>query len=378
MIISEDYVKKSEQEMLGLLKELCAIPAPSHHEERRAEFCRDWLARQGAEGVYIDTALNTVYPVNCEGRDDIVVFMAHTDTVFPDLEPMPWREDEDKVYCPGVGDDTACLTVLLTVIRYILENKLTPKRGILFVANACEEGLGNLKGIRQIMSDYEGRISAVYTFDGAYNRVVNCPVGSHRYLVEAETEGGHSFGKFGNKNAIVALSDLIQRLYQVDLPVVGDSQTTYNVGTIEGGTSVNTIAQYAKMLYEYRSDNAQCLQAMKEYFYQQVEEVRSDQVSLKVTAVGERPCMGDVDKQHLENMVQRCQAVCEKYSGQPCRTGKGSTDANIPMSMGVPAICAGAYLGGGAHTREEWVEKASLPVGLQIAGELILDYFTAD
>lgn len=375
MCIDERFVAENEWSLTELLTTLCRIPAPSNHEEARTKFCHDWLIAEGAKGVYIDSALNTVYPVNCDGRDDLIVFMAHTDTVFPDLEPMSVAVDEENIYCPGVGDDTACLAIMLMVIRYILQRKLTPDRGILFVANSGEEGLGNLKGIRQIMQDYAGRISEVYTFDGQYNAVVNCPVGSRRYFVEAETEGGHSFRKFGNRNAIVVIADLISRLYRIEVPKIGDSKTTYNVGTIGGGTSVNTIAENASILYEYRSDNAECLRIMEEKFREQIERTRPNARKIRVVTVGERPCTSGVDMEHLDRMTKRCIAVCEKYSGIPCVPEKGSTDSNIPMSMGVPSICVGTYLGGGAHTRDEWVEKKSLPIGLRIAGELILDHF---
>ena len=152
------YIKKCEQETIELLQTLCAIPAPSGKEEKRAEFVKNWLTQAGCEGVYIDDALNVVYPVNCEGRDDIVVFLAHTDTVFPDLEPMPLVNDGEYIHCPGVGDDTACLVNLMMIARYVAQNKIIPPRGVIFLANACEEGLGNLKGTKQIFKDYEGRI----------------------------------------------------------------------------------------------------------------------------------------------------------------------------------------------------------------------------
>ncbi|MBQ8302730.1 MAG: M20/M25/M40 family metallo-hydrolase [Clostridia bacterium] len=371
-----EYLKSCEAETIALIEELCRIPAPSWGEERRAEFCRDWLERCGAEGVYIDDALNTVYPVGCEGNDDIVVFMAHTDTVFPDTEPMPCSSDGEYIYSPGVGDDTACLAVLLMIARFVAKNHLTSRHGILFVADSGEEGLGNLKGVRQIMKDYEGRISELYSFDGTYDSVVNKCVGSHRYELTFKTQGGHSYGDFGNKNAIHAMSSLICSLYDCKVPSDNESKTTYNVGVVEGGTSVNTIAEGAKMLYEYRSDSEKCLEDMRVFFESAVAEARQDtDVEIDVRVVGIRPCGSGVDEEHLSEMTKKAVEISEKHSGLKCAVKSGSTDANIPMSLGVAAITLGAYLGSGAHTRDERVLISSIPVGLKIAAELILSYF---
>lgn len=371
------YLEESVDETLALLEALCKIPAPSHHEEKRAAFCKKWLEENGAEGVIIDSAKNVVYPLGCDGKDDIVVFMAHTDTVFPDMtEPMPYYRDEKRIYSPGVGDDTVCLVMMLMTIKYIVKNGLTPPRGILFVANSCEEGLGNLKGIKQIMSDYAGRISRVYTFDGRYHELICKCVGSHRYKITVETEGGHSFGDFGNRNAICVAAELICRLNQCRLPQENGSKTTYNVGIIEGGTSVNTIAQNASFLYEYRSDSHTCLEKMQEFFQKEIEHAKADdQAKITVETIGVRPCSHNVDKAALEEMIENALTICQKHTGFDCQRDSGSTDANIPMSLGIPAICVGTYQGGGVHTREEYLDIDSIPRGLKITAELILQYF---
>ena len=370
------YLKDSEEETINLIETLCGIPAPSHHEERRAEFVKNWLTDNGAKGVYIDEALNVLYPVGCEGRDDIVVFLAHTDTVFPDMEPMPFVNDGEYLHSPGVGDDTASLAVLMMIAKYVAQNDLKPTRGILFVANSCEEGLGNLKGTKQFMADYEGRIVEVYSFDAKFQAMTNKCVGSHRYEILFETEGGHSFGAFGNRNAIRAMADVVCRLYDCEVPVEGNSRTTYNVGIVEGGTSVNTIAQSCKMLYEYRSDSAECLAKMQAFFEETMTQAKEDgKAEITVNLIGVRPCEKDVDQIKLTEMTEKAVRVSEKYSGIPCKVTSGSTDCNIPMSMGIPAISVGVYQGDGTHTREERVLISSIPVGLKIAAELILEYF---
>ncbi len=372
------YIDETKDETEELLKTLCQIPAPSNHEERRAEFCREWLIKQGAEGVYIDAAQNVLYPIGCEERNDIVLFMAHMDTVFPDIDPLPFTSDNTYFYSPGVGDDTACLTLMLMVAKYIAQNHLKPSCGVLFAANTGEEGLGNLRGIRQIMQDFEGRIVTVYSFDGQYDVVVNGCVGSHRYRVIIESEGGHSFNAFGNKSAVHSLAQLICNLYNQLLPQKNGTKTTFNIGVIEGGTAVNTIAQKASMLYEYRSDSADCLNKMKANLEAEIEKIKNEGVTVHTELIGVRPCSGKVDEKALSALSDKCVAVQKKYSGGAVSCSFASTDCNIPMSLGIPAICVGTYKGDGEHTREEKLLIDSLPIGMKITAELILDYFCAE
>lgn len=369
------YLDECSDETFALLESLCKVPAPSHHEEKRAAFCLDWFKSHGAEGAYIDEAQNVVFPMNCEGRDDIIVFMAHTDTVFPDREPLPYEKDDAYIYCPGVCDDTVCLVQMMMAVQYILKHNLKPNCGMLFVANACEEGLGNLKGVRQIMKDYAGRISALFTIDGDYRYIVNRCVGSHRYRVTVETEGGHSYNAFGNQNAIYYMSDLICRLYAQEVPQKEGTKTTYNVGMIEGGTSVNTIAQKVSAMYEYRSDDEESLAFMKQSFEKEIERTKAKGVSISVELLGERPCSGEVDEAVLQALSENCMAIQSKHSGLPCVAESGSTDCNIPMSLGVPAVCVGSFLGAGVHTREEKLQISSVPIGTKIVMEMILNYF---
>ena len=300
------------------------------------------------------------------GSDDITVFVAHTDTVFPDTEPMPYIDDGERISSPGVGDDTASLTVLLYAAKYFAENGIDAPRGVMLVCNSCEEGLGNLKGTRQIFKDYEGRIGRFISFDSSLSNLADRCVGSHRYKVEARTRGGHSYGAFGNKNAIAELAKIINDIYSIEVPKLENTKTTYNVGVIEGGTSVNTIAQSAAMLCEYRSDNEECLAIMKESFERIFEKANTDEVAISVTQVGDRPCMGKVDTNEIERLALIYSEIISETLGNETKRRSSSTDCNIPLSLGIPAICVGIYRGGGAHTREEWIEKASLPQGLEV------------
>ena len=366
-----NYIDDHAAEAQQLLMDLAQIPAPSNHEERRAEFCLNWLRSRGAEGAYIDEALNVIYPIGDTGENDLMVFMAHSDVVFPDTAPLPLRVENGRIYCPGVGDDTANAVALLTAAGYIAEQKLSPKNcGVLLVINSGEEGLGNLKGSRKILEDFGHRVKEFVTFDGNANVVVTKAVGSRRYRVTVKTEGGHSYARFGAPNAIAQLSRLIARLYEVKVPDIG--RTTYNVGTISGGTSVNTIAQNAEMLFEFRSDEREGLAILQTDFDRIVEEFLASGVQIETEVVGDRPCGLDVDNSAL---ARRAAEAVRAHYGFEVGFGVGSTDCNIPLSMGIPAICPGCVLGAGAHTREEYVEIDSLLPGLKVAAQLILHHF---
>ena len=365
------YIDTHADEAFQLLVDLAQIPAPSNQEERRAEFCLNWLRSKGAENAYIDEALNVVYPIGDTGANELMVFMAHSDVVFPDTAPLPLKIENGRIYCPGVGDDTANAVALLTVAGYLAERKISPKNcGVLLVINSGEEGLGNLKGSRKIMEDFGSRVKEFITFDGNANVVVVKAVGSRRYRVTVTTEGGHSYAKFGAPNAIAQLSQLIARLYAVQVPDIG--RTTYNVGTISGGTSVNTIAQKAEMLFEFRSDEREGLAIMQSDFDRIVEEFRQRGVEITVEVVGDRPCGASVDSAAL---CARAAAAVRAHYGFDVTFGPGSTDCNVPLSMGIPAICPGCVIGSGAHTREEYIEIDSLLPGLKVAFELILHHF---
>ena len=370
----KEWMQAHFDEMIADLKELAVIPAPSHHEELRAEWVKNWLAKYGAE-TEIDGALNVklkFLPDGTPADAPLEAFIAHTDVVFPDTTALPLVEDAEALRCPGVGDDTANLICLLYVTRYILEKKLNPAVPTLIAANSCEEGLGNLKGVRALCD--EEKIKSLITFDGGQKTAVTIGVGSYRYKVTVRTEGGHSFGAFGNRNAIAYLASLIDTLYRMKVPPYG--KTTYNVGTIEGGTSVNTIAQEASMLYEFRSDDRRGLEVMQKFFEQTLEAYRAMGIEVDCELLGVRPCNGDVPEDEMKALLARSNAAAEMVLGTTLKERSGSTDANIPLSRGIPATCLGVQgRGGGTHTREEWIQKEDLLTGALYCGAVVLGSF---
>lgn len=378
-----DYIDAHAQEARELLITLAQIPSPSNHEEKRAEFCRKWLEGQGAKGVFVDEALNVVYPIGVTEDNPIVVFMAHTDVVFPDTDPLPLKIEDGKICCPGVGDDTANLVCLMMIAKYLTETgeaeKLkeaaaagTSPHGLVLVCNSGEEGLGNLKGSRKICETYGKRIREFYSFDGTLSSMATRAVGSKRFKISVRTVGGHSYGSFGNPNAIAQLSELIHDLYKIQVPSEG--KTTYNVGMISGGTSVNTIAQYAQMLYEFRSDSREGLAYMEQKFDSIIAEKKQQGMDIQIEIVGLRPCEGDVDLTVREKMIRLASDTILEYTGKAPDQGPGSTDCNIPLSLGIPSLCLGTYEGSGAHTREEYVVMDSLMPGYKVGFQMVLSY----
>ena len=369
--LAEAYAAACKEEAQDLLRALGKIPAPTHREDLRAAFCRDWFLRQGAEDVSIDWAKNVICKLG--PRDgELVVFAAHTDIVFPDTESLPMTEADGKLCAPGIGDATANLVNLMMAAKYLLQARPALKCGILIVANACEEGLGNLAGTRALFDAYGKRIRAFYSFDCYTGQCCDSAVGSYRYRVTCKTPGGHSYFDFGKPNAIAILAGLIRDLYAIQPPAEG--RTTYNVGHIQGGTTVNSIPQEASMLYEFRSTSQECLERMERSFRCAVDGWQNKGGDLTVELLGVRPGNGPLDQAALAAFTGRTKDIIRTfYSGEldlsPC-----STDSNIPLSLGIPANTVGTVRGGGFHTREEWVELGSLSEGLKIALSLLLAY----
>lgn len=368
-----DYIDQHREEAYQLLLELAQIPAPSNHEEKRAAFCQEWLTRQGVKGVYTDEACNVICPIGpVDGP--LTVFMAHSDVVFPDTKALPLKVEDGLIKCPGVGDDTADVVALMTAAKFIAQKGLVPAQGgMLLVINSGEEGLGNLRGSRKIMETFGSRVTEFVTLDGVNYGITTGSVGSKRYRVEVLTEGGHSYIKFGNRNAIAYLASLIDTLYMVKVPEEG--KTTYNVGVIQGGTSVNTIAQRAEMLYEVRSNRRENLAMMEKHLMAAVDFFRTKGAQINVELIGDRPCSGDVDPVRHQALIDRTAAAVRRHFGHEPHLRTASTDCNIPLSLGIPSVGVSCYLGDGAHTREEYIQIDSLLPGLRLCFELILHAF---
>ncbi|MBQ9854740.1 MAG: M20/M25/M40 family metallo-hydrolase [Clostridia bacterium] len=363
--IENKWIQNHTEEAESLLKTLGKIPAPSHHEEKRAAFIREWFENAGAKDVSIDEAKNVILKIGNTEEGPLSVVMAHTDIVFPDMQPLPMREENGRLYAPGIGDDTANLVALMMAAKYMLSQNISPKGGLIIAANACEEGLGNLKGVKQILKDYEGRIQSLVSLDCGIGEIVNNAVGSCRVKITVRAEGGHSYSDFGNANAIVQMAEIIRRLYEKTPPA--SAKTTYNAGVIEGGSTINSIAGECSLLYEYRSEKRECMQEMDAYLNETLDFFKNKGYNIQTEVLGIRPCKGDVDEEKQAQLTGKAVQLIEAITQKPASTEAASTDANASLALGIPSVTIGAIAGGGAHTRGEWIELNCLKNALSVA-----------
>lgn len=349
------------------LEELVRIPAFTGEEAARAKYCLGWLDNQGIFGGRTDGAGNVVWHYQPENPDAVLV-TAHLDTVFPMDTPLKIETDGDILRCPGISDNTVHGMLLLLAAKYLKEEKPKLPYGLILAWDTGEEGLGNLAGCKALVKTYGERLLGVLALDLYRDKIYTNCIGSLRYRITAEGDGGHSFLDFGRENAIAGLARLITKLYQVN-PKAG---TTYNVGTIEGGSSVNTIAAQASMLFEYRSDSYEELERCRKELERTLEEERLGGLSWTAKLLGERPCARNVDAKITERFAGRLSGILTKHTGVIPEPASASTDCNIPLSRGIPAICVGLVRGGGAHTRQEWLDASTIPQGLSALIEILL------
>ena len=368
-----EYLLAHADEQLPLLESICTIPAPSNMEAERARYIESLLAPYGS--VEVDEALSAVYTEYDNGGEGALLIVAHIDTVFPLSQPLSPKTEDGWYCCPGAGDNGANVAAMVMLIKALRALQAVPTRPVIFAAVSGEEGLGNLKGTKALLERYGSRVTDFISLDGGFGGIVNDAVGSHRYRVSVKTQGGHSFGNFGRRNAIAALAELISELYKITPPT--EAYTTYNVGGISGGTSINTIAARAEMLYEYRSESRACLAEMERRFHALIAKANSDpEAEVTAEVLGLRPCSGDVPADRLAALTALAKDVIrEVLPQQEIVTEASSTDCNIPLSLGIPAVCFGLCESRGAHTADDRVLISSLETGLRVGAALMARFF---
>lgn len=251
------YIHTHMQEVIDLICTISSISSPTGHEETKAAWILSQLHKMGATEAYIDDAGNVLYPYQIPPTGKFPLYNAHIDTVFSQLDTIVPHIDGDCLYAPSCGDNSADVAALLCIARMLLTLHIPLPAGVMLAFNVGEEGLGNLKGIRHIMNTWHDRISEVVAVDGTADAFVNRAVGSHRYAVHIQAQGGHSWADFGNTNALAIAAEIIHDLYQMQLPAV--PKTTYNIGTLTGGTTVNSIAAQADLTLDLRSESMSSL-----------------------------------------------------------------------------------------------------------------------
>lgn len=364
-----DYIISTKDELMDLERTLAQIPAPSHQEHRRAAFCKKWLEDAGAKGVYIDEKQNVIFPINAEGSDKLTLFAAHMDTVFPDTEPMAMTEKDGILYCPGAGDDTGSVALVLMISKYLISRNIQPEDGFLMVCNTCEEV--DQTGIRQVVDAYDGRLKETYMLDGLYNNVVNWPVAYQKYKVHIKAQGGHAYLSFGNPSAVVCAASITNDLYALPLPE--GCKSSYNVGLMSGGTTVNVIPQSAEMSVEMRSEIEANLNSLRESFRQIIQKHKDLGIyEIQVDDAGSLPGKGDVDEARQEKINEKMRQILGQYLEGDTIFRSGAGDLNIPASRGVPGVGFCAYKLGRIHSRDEYIDLNSLENALRASLAVVL------
>ncbi len=379
-----NYNKEGSMDLSSYLNELrdlfitlCKIPAPTEHEDERAGFIANWYAENGLMNFEIDNAGNVLYYFGVKSYNPVHIITAHMDTVFSASVPLNPRIENDVLYCPGSGDNTANLAIMMLCVKYLSEIGYEGSTGLIFAADICEEGLGNLKGVNEILNEYGARIEQLVSVDLAYGTIIAQAVGSKRYEISISSKGGHAFHDFGNPNAIAVASKLISSLYSQPLPEEGVA--TYNVGQISGGTGVNVIAQNASFLYEFRSINADLINMLDDNLSLALIEHREENVNIECRLLGERPCQGNVNSDKQQFLLDRIKNAyaqsgwAEAGYGNEITVIPGSTDCNASLARGIPSACFGLAYSEGHHTLNEFTRLDSLIPGLETLINFILD-----
>lgn len=363
--------------------ELTEIPAPPFKEAARGQRMLEKFKALGLTDVHVDAVGNVIgtRPGKDRGAKALMV-AAHLDTVFPPDVVTKVRREGDMLHAPGIGDTTVTLAALLAFVRAMDAAKLQTPRDIIFVANVGEEGQGDLRGVRHLFSasPLKPRIGDFISFDGStVGRIVNGGVGSRRYRVAFKGPGGHSYGAFGLVNPMVAMAGTVSAMYKIVPPT--DVKTTFAASTIAGGTSVNSIPNLILAEFDMRSASPANLKALETQFLKLIDDnvaaenaardTRYGKISAVPELIGDRPAGTTPATDPLVTTAARILTA----GGYSSELGASSTDSNIPISLGIPAITLSAGGGGfRAHALDEYisVERSAFVKGITTAFDIVV------
>ncbi len=374
-----DEVLAMDADNESLLIELTEIPAPPFMEEVRAAHYLGLVREAGFEGE-LDEIGNVLARIEGTVGDRTIAVVAHLDTVFPEGTDVTVRRDGDKLMAPGIADDTRGLVTMLTTMKLLDRHGLKTRDDVLFVGSVGEEGLGDLRGVKHLFRKGGPSIDAFIAIDGTSNtRVLNHAIGSHRYRVTFLGPGGHSWGAFGLGNPAHALSRAVKLFDdRAGEYVTAGDKTTYNIGRIGGGTSVNSIPFETWMEVDMRSMAPARLQEIDAIFQGAMKDALEEQNALRrdgeeltvdIDMIGNRPS-GIVPAD--APLIQRALAATLAVGAEP-EFSMGSTDSNVPISLGIPATTIGSGGEGfGAHSLHEWWANRDGHLGIQKAILLVL------
>ena len=368
------FFEQDDAHTLDQLLELVQISAFSNDEKERALHFQKMIEAEGYK-THMDDVWNVYTTIPGTGDGPTVYISAHIDTVFPPDTPLEIKRDGNKIAVPGIGDDTRGLAEILSMLRAIREAGLRPKGDIIIGGNVGEEGLGNLRGMRHFFKENADKVDGFLSLDGVACLICYGGTGSYRYKVTFKGPGGHSNGAFGLVNPIHAMGRAISYISEMRTPP--DPKTTFCVGVIEGGTSVNSIAYECSMLMDMRSNGKAELDVLDGQFKACVQKAVEDEnnrwveertwaasgfggfdtearITVDLELLGDRPVGNQPEDCEIVRVIGSAYSA---YGVTPALMSHGSTDANIAISMGIPGVCiAGGGKTGGTHSVDEWYD----------------------
>ena len=346
--------------VLDLAVEIQQIPAPTFKEGSRAAFLRERFLAEGLQDVALDEIGNVYARLPGLESSPPVIVSAHTDTVFPESTSLKVVRTAERITAAGIGDNSLGVAGLLGLLWNLREQNISLPGDLWLVGNVGEEGLGDLRGMRAVVDRFENRPLAYLVLEGmALGQIYHRGLGVRRYLIQVQTPGGHSWVNYGAPSAVHELARLATRLLDLSLP--SEPRSSLNIGLIAGGLSVNTIAAQAQLELDLRSEDYYTLLGIVQKVEILVRKANRPSVNVSLKIIGDRP-VGKIPADHpLVNLAYR---ILLEQGIEPC-LNIGSTDANIPLSMGLPAICLGLTMGNSAHTNREYIQTRPLSKGLR-------------
>jgi tripeptide aminopeptidase len=370
-----DFIDSSQARFTAELIRVCEIPAPPFKERERGHYIAARFAELGLADAHIDSAGNVIGFYRGESEEPLLALSAHIDTVFPEGTDVRVRRVGSRLCAPGIADDAAGLAALIGLIQILNSAEIRLRGSIAFVATVGEEGEGDLRGARHLFSEgrLAGRVSAFVSFDGTtVEFITHQALGSRRYRVTFKGPGGHSWGDFGVVNPVHALGRVVARLADYRAPQ--EPRTTYNIGRVEGGESVNVIPRSASMDVDLRSVSDLELSRLEEFLLASVDRATRDEnaargasvnkLQAELTMIGNRPS-GETPR---ESPLVRLATEASRAMGVTPILNRASTDSNIPISLGIPAITIGAGgVSGDSHRLSEWYDPVGREIGYKRA-----------
>ena len=348
------------QRLLDLAIEIQQIPAPTFDEKSRAEIVRGLFIKEGLLDVSVDSVNNAYGRLPGTATGKPIIVSAHLDTVFSANTDLTCSREADRLYGPGIGDNSLGVASLFGLLWGLRERAGVRFGDIWFVANVCEEGLGNLRGMTAVVDRFGADVLAYLVIEGtALAHVYHRAIAVQRYRVVVRTAGGHSWSDYGQPSAIHELAQIVTKMTSVPLPT--SPRSSLNVGLISGGTGINVLAPEARLELDIRSESPETMITLVRRVKEIVQSVNREDVTSEMEMIGQRPA-GSIDQDHpLVRLAEQCLAE----QGLKATFTSGSTDANIPLSRGYPALVLGITTGGSAHTVHEYIDITPVEKGME-------------